>query len=63
VAVTINECTGTGPFNPEELSRRVIPPDQGVDADSGRDELLKKFVKAVQCELLLLQMGIRMGVK
>jgi hypothetical protein len=41
----------------------MIPPDQGVDAYSGRDELLKEFVKAVQSELLLLQMDTWMGVK
>jgi hypothetical protein len=63
VALTINQCTGTGPFNPEEISRGVILPDQGVDAYRGRNELLKKFVKAIQCELLLLQMDIRMEVK
>jgi hypothetical protein len=63
VAVTINECTGTGPFNPEEIDRGVILFNRAMDAHSGWDELLKKFVKAVQWELLLLQMDRWMRVK
>jgi hypothetical protein len=53
MALRVNQRAGTGALYTQNAARRVIALGHGVDIDRRWDELLQKFVVAVQLALLL----------